>query len=663
MTAGAPDAALFRASLLLASDPAAAARAAAAVLQRSPDHADAQLLMAAACRKLGDHARAIAVLEELTQATTASGLMHLELGRAYAGGGRTADAQRALRRAVELDPAMAVAWRELAAQCFDGGNDEAGDSAYARYTALTPDAADHAEIAAALADDRLRTAEQLLQRRLNANPNDVDALRLCAEIAARQDDFREAERLLLRCLRLAPGYAAARFDLARVYHLQQQGTDALSHLERLLALHPRDAAYLSLKAQALRLIGRSEEAIALTEQLCSADPLNEQHWILRGHLLREIGRQSEAVAMYRRALAVRPTSGAAYWNLANLKTVRLTPEDLTAMQEHAHRRVASASDRVQLEFALGKALEDEGRFAEAFAHYSEGNALHRRTFDYDADAVTADVERSMRMYSAEFFGARAGSGSVRQDPIFIVGLPRSGSTLLEQIMGSHSQVEITRELLDLPAITLDIMSTVDVARRRTYPEPVATLSRQAFDDLAARYLSRTQSHRVGGKSRFTDKMLANFAHVGLIHLLFPNAAIIDIRRHPLANGFSCYKQYFAQGMKYAYDLTELGRYYRDYAALMDHMDGVLPGRVYRVHYEHLVADPEGEVRRLLDHCGLPFEERCLKYYENARVVQTISSEQVRKPIYSDSVEQWSHFREGLQPLTTVLGDLVARYPA
>jgi hypothetical protein len=366
--------------------------------------------------------------------------------------------------------------------------------------------------------------------------------------------------------------------------------------------------------------------------------------------------------MYQRALAVRPGSGRAYSSLANLKTLRFSDADRAAMQEHLARSAPRGADRIHLEFALGKALEDEGRFAASFEHYSRGNALHRATIAHDPDAATAQVLHAKAIYTASFFTDRSGWGGARADPIFVVGMPRSGSTLLEQMLASHPQVEGTRELTDIPALALELTLRPNENERAGISEAVAALDRNQIEALGARYLSRTQVYRPLGKPRFVDKMLGNFNHIGLIHLMFPRAAIIDARRHPLGCGFSCYKQLFARGVNFSYDLEELGRYYRDYVGLMEHFDAVLPGRVYRAYYERLVDDPEGEVRRLLDHCGLPFDQQCLQFYENPRVVQTISSEQVRRPIYADSVDQWRHYEPWLTPLKAALGDLVERYP-
>jgi tetratricopeptide (TPR) repeat protein len=651
----------MRASLLLESDPAAAAQRAGKVLASSPGHAEASLLLAAAYRKLDDPAAAVAALEQIASTHLDTPLMQLELGRAYAASGRGAHALAAFQRAVALDARLAEGWQELSAQLFSVGDLPGGDAAYARYRGLTPDPQELRDALGALADNRLATAETILRRRLRQTPDDFVGLRILADIATRREDFAEAERLLLETLAQAPGYAVARYDLARLLYDQQRNAEVLPLVERLIASEPHNPDYVSLKAQALRLLGRNDEAIALLEQLLAGHPQGERAWLLFGHLLREVGQQSRAIQMYRQALQVRPESGGAYWSLANLKTFRFGAADLDAMRRQLGSRHVQGADRTQLEFALGKALEDEGRFAASFEHYARANSLQRTTVHHDADAATSDVRRLKSVFTADLFAGRCGWGSRRNDPIFIVGLPRSGSTLLEQVLATHVQVEGTRELPDVPAIVSDLMLYPDPGRR-PYPEDVGALERAQIETLAARYLSRTQTHRLLGKPRFVDKMLINFGHVGLIHLMFPQAAIIDARRHPLGCGFSCYRQLFTRGMAYTYDLSDMGRYYRDYAELMEHFDTVLPGRIHRVHYELLVADPAGEIRKLLDYCGLPFEPQCLQFYENRRVVQTISSEQVRQPIFSDSVDQWRHYEPWLGPMKEALGDLVERYP-
>jgi tetratricopeptide (TPR) repeat protein len=659
----AADLELMRASLLLESDPAAAARRATNILAGSPGHTEASLLLAAASRRLGDAPAAAALLESLTRALPDSALLQLELGRAYTAGGRGSEALTALRRAVGLDARLSDAWRELAAQLCAAGETLEGDAADARYRYLSREPPELGDASAALTDNRLEAAEAILRRRLQHAPEDEVALRMLADAALRREDQAEAERCLLRCLALAPGYAAARYDLAYLLFAQQRIEEVLPLLERLLTLEPDNVDWLSLKAAAVRLVGRNDEAIALMEQAVAGHPDNDEAWVLFGHVLREVGQQARAIEMFQRALAVRPGCGRAYASLANLKTFRFAGGEVAAMREQLARSDLHAEDRTHLEFALGKALEDAREFAPSFEHYARGNALRRATIFYDPDVVTAEVRRHKALYTARFFAERVGWGSLRRDPIFIVGLPRSGSTLLEQMLASHSQVEGTRELVEIAAIAFQLWSRLTDAERAAYPQPVAALARQEVEAFAARYLSRTEAYRPLKRPRFVDKMLGNFGSIGFIHLMFPHAAIIDARRHPLGCGFSCYKQLFLRGQKFTYDLRELGLFYRDYVALAEHFDAILPGRVYRVHYERLVGDPEGELRKLLDYCGLPFEEQCLRFYETRRVVHTISSEQVRQPIYTESVDQWRQYEPWLGPLQEALGDLVERYPA
>jgi tetratricopeptide (TPR) repeat protein len=652
----------MRASVLLESDPAAAARRASDILAANPSHPEASLLLAAACRKLGNSKDAALALEALSEAHRDTPLMQLELGRAYAGSGRMEAAIAAYRHAVALDAGLADAWRELATQLFAAGDIQGGDTAYGHYSRLVPDPPQLKDATVALAENRLEAAEALLKRRLQLAPHDVIALRMLGEVATRREDFAAAESRLTTCLALAPGYAQARYDLANLLHLQHRDAEVLTLVERLLASEPDNIDFLSLKAQAMRLLGRSAEAISLMEQAVASHPDEDRAWLLCGHLLREVGHPARAIEMYRRAIETRPQYGHAYASLANLKTFRFTPADVAAMREHLAHSSLRNSERTHFEFALGKALEDEGQFAESFEHYARGNSLQRAVVGHDADATTADVRRAKALYTPAFFAERSGWGSQGRDPIFIVGLPRSGSTLLEQILASHPQVEGTRELVEIPVLALETMSQANPTGQPPYPESLAALGRQDLEALAARYLSRTQVHRPLARPRFVDKMLGNFCHIGFIHLLFPNASIIDARRHPLACGFSCFKQLFARGFGFTYDLADFGRYYRDYADLVEHFETVLPRRVHRVHYEQVVADPEGEVRRLLDYCGLPFEPQCLKFHENRRVVQTISSEQVRRPIYAESVDQWRHYEPWLGPMQAALGDLADRYP-
>ncbi len=354
--------------------------------------------------------------------------------------------------------------------------------------------------------------------------------------------------------------------------------------------------------------------------------------------------------------------GEAYWSLANLKTFRFDTADLEAMRSQLAQASLGDEDRCFFEFALGKALEDVGEYALSMEQYLHANQRRRAQIAYEPTEMSELVQRSRQVLDADFFEQRRGFGNPACDPIFIVGLPRSGSTLLEQILASHSAVEGTMELPDLLAIARRLTGPRGVSQL-TYPLALAQLSASACRALGDEYLERTRIHRKRGTPFFIDKMPNNFAHVGLIQLALPNARIIDARRQPLACCFSVFKQHFARGQAFSYTLEELGRYYRDYIELMAHFDAVLPGRVHRVNYEELVADTEGEVRRLLRYCGLPFEQGCLRFYENDRAVRTASSEQVRQPIYREGIEHWRHYERWLGPLRDGLGPALAGYPS
>jgi tetratricopeptide (TPR) repeat protein len=651
---------LMRASLLLETDPAAAALQAGALLESHPGHDAASLLLGTACRRLGNSSGAIGIMEALARAQPASALVQLELGRTYAACARSRDAKSALERAVELDPNLADAWRELSEQRLQLGETASADIAYTRYRRLATDPPDLADAYAAFDQGRLEAAEALVRRRLQEGTNDVAAFTLLAAVALRRGDDLAEEAALNNVLLHAPCDSTAREQLVRLMIRQGRTDEALPLIERLLAAEPGNSAHVVLKVLALQLAERHAEGLALITQLIADHPDQADLWLLAGNQQRYIGHSREAVDAYRRAIELRPGHGMAYWALSNFETFHFAPAEIENMQRQRALVPPLGPDATGLEFSIGRALEDRAAFAAAFEYYGRGNRLARATFDYDPKATTAFVQRFKATFTSRFFAERAAWGQAASDPIFIVGLPRSGSTLIEQILASHSGVEGTRELAYVPTIARELAGPPETAAR--YPENLTSIGAAQVEALAARYLASALKHRPLGKLHFIDKMHGNFASLGLLHMMFPHAAIIDARRHPMASGFACYRQLFNPGMNFAYDLSELGLYYRDYVDLMGHVDTVLPGRVYRLHYERLVTDTENEVRRLLDYCGLPFESECLRFYENRRVAQTISSEQVRRPIYTAGLEQWRHFEPWLEPLKTTLEGLADDYP-
>ena len=653
---------LMSASALLDADPAAAARAAGEILKDSPDNAAASLLAATAARKLGNTALALELLEGLARSQPAAGPLRLELARAYSEAGRAAESVAALREALSIEPGLAEGWRELSSQLAAAGDAHGADAAYERYAALASQPWQLVEPSVALAENRVAAAEAMLRRILRDAPQDVAAMHMLADTLARREAYAEAERLLRQALDLAPGYSAARYELACLLLTQQKAADVVPLVERLLLLDPKNAVYRQLSASVLSLTGQHAQAIETWGALVAAPNAGYAEWLNYGHELKAAGRSQESVAAYRRAMALDPARGEAHWGLANLKTFRFDAAEIEAMRAVLQREDLKPDDRVDLEFSLGKALEDECRFAESFEHYAAGNALRRKGVNYDAGKISLHVRRSKEIYTPQFFADRAQFGSQAEDPIFIVGLPRAGSTLLEQILASHSRVEGTRELPEMVRIARGLAAKNGEADDSRVFEAVCSLDAAQVAALADRYLAETRIYRRGGALRFIDKMPNNFLHIGLIHLMFPRAAIIDARRHPIGGCFSAFKQHFASGQLFTYDQVDLARFYRDYVELMAHYDAVLPGRIHRVYYERVVADLSHEVRRLLEYCGLPFEDQCLRFYETRRGVQTASSEQVRRPIFAEGVGQWRHFEPWLGPMKETLGNLVERYP-
>ena len=507
------------------------------------------------------------------------------------------------------------------------------------------------EAALALHDNRLSEAEPILKMHLKEDPFDVAAIRMLAELAGRIGRYKDAENLLRRALELAPDFGAARANLATCLYRQNKPAEAIAELDRVLIDDPENIGSANLKAAALGRIGGFDEAIALYEEVLKQVPKQPKVWMSYGHMLKTVGRQADGIAAYRRALDIQPGLGEVWWSLANLKTVKFTPDDIAAMQ-NALAGDISDEDRFHLDFALGKAFEDAKDFATSFAHYDAGNTLRRTKIDYQAGETTAFVDRCITLFTPEFFAARQGQGCPAADPIFILGMPRAGSTLIEQILSSHSQVEGTSELPDIPAL----------ARVASYPASLADLSPASRNDLGQSYLDRTRIQRKTDKPFFIDKLPNNWAHVAFIHLILPNAKIIDARRHPLACCFSNFKQHFARGQAFSYSLDDMGRYYADYVRMIAHIDQVLPGRVHRVIYEQMVDDTEAEVRALLAACGLDFEPACLEFHKTERAVRTASSEQVRQPIFRDGTEGWQGFEPYLDPLKAALGNILTNYP-
>ena len=646
--------AIERAAALLGTDPALAGREAEALLRSAPNDPRVLLILGSARRRLGNMIGARAIIEPLAKAYPRAARTQFEYGAVLGALGEPKGAIAAYRQAVSLNRDLADAWRGLGDLLFLDGDVSGSDMAYAELARASVTNPALKPAANAFCAGDLDRADALLREYLKTNLDDAEAIRMLAEIALKAMRFEDAEVLLARCLELQPGDETSRFNLAETFVRQQKAQRAIVLLEGLLKDDAVNPAYRNLLAVAYGLVGADDDSLKVYEGLLADYPNQTSIWMNYGHHLRAVGRASDAMTAYRRSAALSRAPGDAFWSLANMKLARFADADIAAMREQADRTNLVDDDRVQIHYALGKALEDRGEYAAAFDHYAIGAKTRRPGRPYSAADTTARLKAAAELFTADFFAERTGFGAATDEPIFVIGLPRAGSTLIEQILASHSQVEGTMELPHIGQIDRSLEKVAE-DMGEAYPGSLTRLDAGAVKALGQAFIDDTRVHRQLGRPRFIDKMPNNFLHLGLICLILPNARIIDARRHPLGSGFSAFKQLFAQGQAFSYDLTDIGHYYRDYVEVMRHFDRVLPGRVHRVIYEDMVEDTEAQVRRLLDYCGLPFEDACLRFYETSRTVRTVSSEQVRQPIFRDGLDQWRHFEPWLDPLKAALG--------
>jgi predicted Zn-dependent protease len=655
--------ALAHARRLLDTKPVLAEQQANEILRVLPENPDAALLLGVAKRRTGDLNAARTSLAALVAARPLWPTARYELGLTLAVLGLPDEAKAMLTRVTELNPQMSEAWRALGDLATEAGDPPTADAFYAKQIKTSVNNPVLMEAAAALVENRLAIAERSLKEFLKRFPTDVAAIRMLAEVAARIGRFADAERLLRRCLELAPSFHPARNNYSMALFRQGKAAEALVEIDKLLALDAYDPGYRNLKAAILAHLGDYPQTIAVYAEILRDHPNQPKVWMSYGHALKTAGRLNESITAYRRSIEQLPQLGEAYWSLANLKTYFLDDTEVAAMQTQLAQPDLRDEDRLHFHFALGKAQEDRAAFAASFAHYADGNAIRKSQLGHKAEETTARVDQMRALFTRSFFDERAGLGCEAADPIFIVGLPRSGSTLIEQILSSHSAIEGTMELPDLGAMAMALSGRRNRTDKSLYPEILAELDGERLKALGEEYLARTRAQRKTSRPLFIDKTPQNFFHIGMIRLILPKAKIIDARRHPLGACFSGFKQHFARGQAFSYGLDDIGRYYRDYVALMAHFDAVMPGRIHRVFYEQMVDDTEAEVRHLLNYCGLEFEEACLRFHENDRAVRTPSSEQVRRPIFRDGLDHWQHFEPWLEPLKTVLGDTLTVYPA
>ena len=638
---------------------AAALAAAELIATNYPKNRDGLYMVAVSQRYLQRVPDALATLEHLERLYPRFSRLHQERGHCHIAQRDAPRAIEAFTRAVNLNPALPASWGKLEVLYRMTGQAENAGLAAEHIATLAKLPPDVVNATGFFSDGDLVVAEQIVRQFLLKNGNNVEAMRLLARIGLELDVLDDGELLLEAVLELAPDYHAARFDYARALLRRHKHQPAIEQLEALLRHDPDNRSYKTTYATTFVGLGHHERALQLYQELLVDAPQAADLHLSVAHTLKTLGRTPEAIESYKAAAAVRPDFGDAYWSLANLKTYQFDDEQIAAMRGAEAADGIQLVDRYHLCFALGKALEDRGQYGESFEYYSRGNALKNSENGYRVSVIERNTREQKRVCTPELYTRFAASGNAAPDPIFIVGLPRSGSTLLEQILASHSQVEGTSELADIQRIVLELSGREMTDEESRYPAILPELSPADLRRFGDQYLSDTRVYRAG-KPYFIDKMPNNFRHVGLIHLILPNAKIIDARREPMACCFSNFKQLFASGQEFTYSLEDIARYYRTYVELMAHWDAVLPGRVLRIQHEDVVDDLEGNVRRILDYCGLPFEQACLEFHKTERSIRTASSEQVRRPIFRESLDQWKHFEPWLGPLKDALGDALAR---
>ena len=659
---GSFEAALERTAHLIDVDPVLAADQATEILKALPNHPPALFFLAMAKRRCGDPQAALDILEPLLNAQHKWAAAWYERGMALGAVGRGNDAIDALLKAVEFQPEHPDAWRVLADHFTATGYTERADTAYARHIQCSTRDPILQEAAAAMVKNDVSTAERILKKHLFEKPTDVPAIRMLAEVAIRCGQDNQAEKLLVRCLELAPSFAAARYNYALLLQRREDSPRALIEIEKCLEADPDRPGYRNLAAVILGRVGEFARASEMYARLLAEYPDQARVWLSYGHVLKTEGRQQEAIEAYRACIERDPRLGEAYWSIANLKTFRFEQSDLSAMKQQMENTKLSDKDRWHLHFALGKAYEDAADYEESFRQYADGNALYLSSHSYDSDFITTRTERLMQGFSREYFEKRKGLGSTAPDPIFIIGMPRAGSTLLEQILSCHSAIEGTSELPDMITLAHQLRKESDTREIAAYASVLAQKTADELRDLGDLYIERTRIHRKTDRPFFIDKMPNNFLYLGIIQSILPNAKIIDARRHPMGCCFSNFKQFYAKGQNFSYSLEDTSRFYRDYVRLMAHFDEVLPGRIHRVFYEDTVSDTERVVREMLEYCELEYEPECLRFFESQRPVRTASSEQVRQPINRKGVEQWQNYEPWLEPLKETLGDVLDEYP-
>lgn len=619
------------------------------MLANNTGHIEGRYCLAVCQRKQQKYTHALENLKQILAKVPDHGRAYQEQGFIHKALGETNTAIVAFEKALSLNPTLFGSWRVLADEPEYAKRDEA--KLYADWLASLPPAL--VSVSSLIHQNKLHRAEKICRHFLKDNPHHPEAMRLLAELATKFQIFDDAEFLLASCLQFEPNYKRARLDYVHVLHKRQKFDMALEQANSLLKSDPQNVNLKIGLGNAQQATGDFTAAIETFQSILQENPNNYSIYLTLGHALKTVGRVDDAINAYRKSYQIRPDFGDAFWSLANLKTYRFLAHERQQMREQEASSTTAITDRIHLCFALGKDFEDSELFDEAFTFYERGNKLKSEQDRYDSKSLDVSFDIQQKTFNAAFFEHHANAGCPAGDPIFIVGLPRAGSTLLEQILSSHSQVDGTMELANIIGLAHRLSGRLATQDTPRYPGILSELSANELRKMGELYIEETMHHRQGS-AFFIDKMPNNFRHIALIKLILPNAKIIDARRHPMSCCFSGFKQLFGEGQQFSYDLADIGHYYTSYVDLMDHWDKILPGKILRVQYEDVVADLETQVRRILDYCGLSFEQNCIDFYRNKRAVRTPSSEQVRQPIYQSGLEQWRNYEAHLAPLKKAL---------
>jgi tetratricopeptide (TPR) repeat protein len=651
-----PEAALQRAQKSIQSgDFRAASNITADILAQQPQHRDA-LYMAAVCARYENRPDdAFAHLAALKAVSPDYGRTWQEEGHLRRKLGDNAGALTAFERATRYNPALIASWKAQSELLAAAGNSVAANNALAQAQRLQALPRELLAVTNHIHEGRIFRAEEIARAFLQRNPTHVEGMRLLADIGSRLGVQEDADFLLESAVELDPENIQLRIDYIQVLRKRQKFAAALEQANYLMSRDPDNPVFQSHYAIESMQAGDYETALEYFDRVLTALPDDPATLVSRGHALKTYGRTEDAIVSYRRAAKVAPGHGDAWYGLANLKTYRFTDDELAAMETQASAPDLDHMSRIHIAFALGKAREDQKDYDAAFAAYAKGNALKHQTIRYTTEQMQAELAAQKTHCTTSLFEIQNGKGYPAPDPIFIVGLPRAGSTLIEQILASHPDVDGTLELPNILSLAHRLRGRSQITDRDRYPRILHDMTAEELCALGEDYIENTRIHRQGAPF-FTDKMPNNFRHIGLIHLILPNAKIIDARRNPMDCCWSGFKQLFAEGQEFTYSLEDIGHYYQAYVDLMKHWNSVLPaGRILRVQHEDVLDDLEGQVRRMLEYCGLPFDERCVNFYQTERAVRTASSEQVRRPINKAGLEQWRPYESHLGPLKTALG--------